>query len=264
MFHWCTISLVVAGLLWYLLRRVVRQVTSNEEYILYIDEFAGNLFTGAFVMELGVIASANGFYSVPHFAATFVMLYIRNVYFTYESVCGFVDTYYNNGRKLTLSLYFIGITIFFQIAGMVLGQYLAKFFWAFEAFDSVTHTHELHMACRTAMSLSHPVPFVAFVELLGTLTMCLGAYFVPSKFAPFVVTTVAMINFYFFAHISGSFYNQSLATAFTFHCEGQRSDLEFFIIYWLAPTLGQIVAWETLITGKNLLQGGKEKSEKVE
>merc|ERR1719204_2231822 len=94
---------------------------------------------------------------------------------------------------------------------------------------------------------------VAFAEFLGMFTMCVSAYMVPEEqkyLVPLVVTTVAYINFFFFTHVSGSFYNQALATAFTFWCKGHRSDVEFFVVYWLAPTVGSFAAWECLLVGK--------------
>jgi len=213
-------------------------------------------------MELGIVASDHGFYSIVHFAGGFIMLFIRNNYFTYESVCAFVDHYYDNGKKCTLPILHIIFNVLSQIGGMVLGQCLARYFWSFDAFDSHSHTQALDIACRTAISVDHSFAWHAFAEFLGPFTMCLAAYFVKSELVPFVVTTVAFINFYFFAHISGSFYNQSMATAFTFHCEGYESDLEFFLVYWVAPTVGQIAAWELLANGKRLIAG--EKAEKVE
>merc|ERR1712168_550793 len=191
------------------------------------------------------------------------MLFIRNRYFTYESVCAFVDHYYSNGRKCDLPIIHIAFNVVSQITGMVLGQSLARYFWSFDAFDSHSHTQALDIACRTAISGDHSFALVAFAEFLGPLTMCIAAYFVASEFVPLTVTAVAFVNVYFFAHVSGSFYNQSMATAFTFHCEGYESDLEFFLIYWVAPTLGQIVAWELLTNGRKLL-GGEEKVEKAE
>ena len=259
MIHWCIVSLAVAAFVWYILRCIIRKVTSNDDLVLYIDEFSGNIFSGVFIMELGVIAAAYGNYSVTHVACGFIMLFIRNIYFTYESVCVFVDVYYVNGKKFTLSIFHYAANIFCQISGMVLGQYLARFFWAFEDH---AHTEAMKIACETAISASHSCHYIAFAEFLGPFTMCLAAYFVPSRLVPFTVTTVAFINFYFFTHISGSFYNQSMSTAFTFQCKGHRSDLEFFGVYWVAPTMGSVVAWELLLAGERLLKGGK--TEKVE
>ena len=250
MFHWCSISLIVAGILWYILRKVIRVLTSNEDLLLYMDEFSGNIFSGVFIMELGVIATHHGTYSAPHLVLGFIMLYIRNIYFNYESVSSFVDSYYSNGRKITFTFVQFAVTVLLQIAGFVIGQYLARFFWA---FGDHTHTGALGYACETAISSDHNSVSVGFAEFLGVFTMCLSAYLVPEgkrNLVPLVVTTVAYINFFFFTHISGSFYNQAMSTAFTFQCKGHRSDMEFFIVYWLCPTLGSFAAWELLLAGK--------------
>ena len=117
--------------------------------------------------------------------------------------------------------------------------------------------------CESAISSAHGWHSVAFAEFLGVFTMCVGAYMVPSDkrhLVPLVVTSIAYINFFFFSHMSGSFYNQALSTAFTFQCKGHRSDVEFFIVYWLAPTLGSVAGWELIAT----LNKNKEKDEKVE
>ena len=261
MFHWCSLSLIVAAILWYVLRKAIRIVTSNDDLILYVDEFSGNIFSGVFIMELGVIVTHHGTYSVPHFALGFIMLYIRNIYFSFESVSSFVDSYYSNGRKITFTFVHFAVNVLLQIAGLVIGQYLARFFWAFEDH---THTDALSYACETAISSDHGSMSVAFAEFLGVFTMCVAAYFVPENkrnLVPLVVTTVAYINFFFFTHVSGSFYNQAMSTAFTFQCKGHRGDLEFFFVYWVSPTVGSFAAWETLslLTGKS-----EEKVEKTE
>jgi len=235
-------------------------LTTNDDLILYADEFSGNIFSGVFIMELGVIATHHGTYSIAHFFLGFVMLYIRNVYFNYESVSSFVDSYYSNGRKITFTFAQIAVnTIFCQIGGFVIGQYLARFFWAFEDH---THADALNYACESAISADHGCLSVAFAEFLGVFTMCVSAYLVPEgkrHLVPLVVTTVAYVNFYLFTHISGSFYNQALSTAFTFQCKGHRSDVEFFLVYWLAPTLGSFAAWEMVLFGKT-----EEKEEKTD
>merc|ERR1712168_234058 len=211
-------------------------------------------------MELGVIATHHGTYSLAHIALGFLMLYIRNVYFNYESVCSFVDSYYSNGRQITFTFVQFAVNVLLQIAGFVIGQYLARFFWAFEDH---THTGALSYACETAISSDHHWISVAFAEFLGVFTICVSAYLVPEdkrSMVPLVVTTVAYINFFFFAHISGSFYNQALSTAFTFQCKGHRSDVEFFLVYWLSPTVASFAAWETMLR----VAGKGEKVEKTE
>ena len=164
MFHWCSISVIIAGFIWWMLRKAIRVITSNDDVILYVDEFSGNLFSGVFIMEIGLIASHYGTYSIPAVALGFTMLYIRICYFKWENVSSFVDSYYSNGRKRIFTFFEFASFVSLQIAAFLCGQYMARLFWAFE---DQTHTDALSAVCETAISSQHWWLTVAFAEFLG-------------------------------------------------------------------------------------------------
>ena len=96
--HWCLLSIVGVGLVGVLVRYLIRKTTSNGTVIAHVDEFIGNLGSGVFAMELGVIGRLHGKYSYPLLFAGYTHLLLKFLYFNrlggYGSPLAFIASYY--------------------------------------------------------------------------------------------------------------------------------------------------------------------------
>jgi len=261
--HWCILSLVAVTVVAIIIRWLARKITSNNNFIIHTDEFVGNLCAAVFMMELGVIASMYGEYSFVLALGSFIHLYLKIMYFSsnkpFANPLAFVELYYENGRQRTFSFFFAVSIILTQLAGLYSGQEFAKVIWAFEDH---THVEVMQIPCKTSLSIEYTLVYAAFLEGVGVMIGGCMDFVTPYKLQPaegaFVVTTL----FFLFGHVNGMYMNPSLATAFSFRCEGHQSDWEHLVVYWLVPCIGMILARELCWFGKKIMH--KETAKKVE
>jgi len=243
--HWCILSLVVVTIVAVVVRWLARKVTSNKTVITHVDEFVGNVGTAVFMMELGVVASMYGTYSTISFIGNFIHLYLKIVYFSslglYANPFAFIESFYNNNRHVTFSLAFAFTIIVTQIAGLIVGQELSKWVWMLE--DEV-HVEAMREVCRTSLSPEYTVLYAAMLEGVGTLIGGILDHVTPPKYqaaeGAFIVTSL----FFMFGHVNGMYMNPSLATGFSFRCEGHSGDWDHLLVYWLVPGLFMVLARE--------------------
>merc|ERR1719495_2590176 len=57
---------------------------------------------------------------------------------------------------------------------------------------------------------------------------------------------LTMTLYFFLTHITGSFFNPIIATAFSFRCAGHTSDWEHLAVYWIAPAVAMVIALEVI------------------
>ena len=50
--------------------------------------------------------------------------------------------------------------------------------------------------------------------------------------------------FFIFGHVNGMYMNPSLATGFSFRCEGHSGDVDHLLVYWLVPAVGMVLGRE--------------------
>jgi len=261
--HWCVVSLAAVAVVALVIRSLTRKLTSNNTVITHVDEFIGNVMTAVFMMELGVIGSMYGTYSFVSFVGNFIHLYLKIVYFMslnlYANPFAFIESYYNNGRRRTFSLLFAISIIATQIIGLIVGQEFAKLVWTLEDDHHVDATKEI---CQTSLSPEYTIMYAALLEGIGTMIGGILDHVTPLKFAAaegaFVVTSL----FFMFGHVNGMYMNPSLATGFSFRCEGHSGDLDHLLVYWLVPGLFMIAARELCWFGKKMLEGREKKDEK--
>lgn len=241
--HWCFVSLVIVFIFALLLRLIASKLFSNRTVLFHIDEFIGNLCSGVFIMELGVIGSTYGKYSAALLLAGFIHLFFKFFYFNsvqgYMSPLTFISQYYRDGRRIKFSLFFVATIVITQFVALFCAQKLAKFIWSFE---DESHVDALQWTCTTA--LSYPWKTAALYEAFGVLIGTSVDLITPKSMKETIGALVTMMLYFFFTHISGSFLNPVIATMFSFRCDGHESDWEHLIVYWIAPVVGLTLAWE--------------------
>lgn len=244
--HWCLLSIVGVTIVGAIVRYLCRKVTSNSTVIAHVDEFIGNLFSGVFVMELGVISKLHGRYSVPLLIAGYVHLFFKFLYFGrlgggFMNPLSFIASYYRDGRRIRFSMFFAASIVVTQFVALIASQKLALMIWAFE---DESHVDAMQVACTTSMSLTHPWYHVAMYEAFGVVVGSIIDLSTPDKLKEITGAFVTMSLYVGLTHISGSFFNPIIATAFSFRCAGHTSDWEHLAVYWIAPALGMMLAWE--------------------
>jgi len=262
--HWCIVSIVGVAILGLVARSLARKITSNRNVLAHVDEFIGKLGSGVFVMELKVIGRLHGRYCLPLLIAGYIHLFIKFFYFNkvggFMSPLSFIASYYRNGKQMRFSLFFAASIIITQFAGLVAGQHLARWVWAFE--DEV-HVSAMQIGCATAMSSVYPWYYVALCEAFGVLVGVFVSAFLPAALKPAGMAFLTMTMYFFLTHVSGTFFNPIIATAFTFRCAGHTSDWEHIAVYWIAPACSMILGLEILgsITGKTTKKKAPVKTE---
>jgi len=253
--HWCLVSIVGVAILGVVVRNLVRKLTTNKNVIAHVDEFIGNLGSGVFVMELKVIGRLHGRYCLSLLIAGYIHLFIKFFYFNrvggFMSPLSFIASYYRNGKQIRFSLFFAATIIITQFVGLVSGQHLARWIWAFE--DHVHVNAAAQIGCASAMSSSYAWYYVALCEAFGVLIAVFVSAFTPAALKEGCMAFLTMTMYFFLTHVSGSFFNPIIATAFTFRCAGHTSDWEHIAVYWIAPACSMILGLEILgsITGKS-------------
>merc|ERR1712176_365131 len=124
--HWCVLSLGVVAFGAFVLRWLVRKITPNETVIAHADEFVGQMCSGVFIMELGVIASMYGNYSAALLLVGFIHVFLKFTYFKHSRglvrPLTFIVLYYQEGRIKRFSLFFAASMIVTQIVALICGQ----------------------------------------------------------------------------------------------------------------------------------------------
>lgn len=243
--HWCVVSIGAVAVVGLLLRFIVRKITTSLSIITHVDEYVGNLCSGVFIMELGVISTMYGKYTVIPLLAGFIHLFFKFSYFgynrLYSSPLTFVCDYYEHARTRRFSFLNVLTIVLTTAAGLYSGQAFAMKIWAYEDHS---HVDAMYAACTTAVSLSHPWTYVFLAEAGGVFVgTCMG-FLWPVKFKAACGALLTMVLYFLFTHISGMYMNPVIATMFNFRCTGQRSDAEHLLIYWVAPFIGCVAACE--------------------
>ena len=164
--------------------------------------------------------------------------------------------YYSNKRQRSFSVaQVIGILIT-QIVAMIAGQQFAKFMWQFE--DHV-HVARLQDVCMTTLSPSFSWQYAAVFEGLGVFLCVVIDFFTPYKAKPVVRSIATLTLLWNFGYVSGLWMNPMLATMFTFRCKGHQSDWQHFLVYWVGPAVGFLLAWEFKLVLDKIVSGSDRK-----
>jgi len=255
--YWCLLTIVGVTIIGAVICQSVRKITNNGHIVAHVDTFIGNLWSGVYAMELGIIARSQGKYSISLLVAGFLHLFFKFWYFNrfggFQNPLSFIASYYDNGRRIRFSLFFAASIIVTQFAALYYGQLLARAIWAFE--DQI-HVDGVNVACTSAMSSSYSLLHIALLEGLGTLLGVFVNALTPPPLKEASGAFLTMTLYFFFTHISGSFFNPIIATAFSFRCAGHTSDWEHVAVYWVAPALAMVIALE-IISGVDRVMKGK-------
>ncbi|XP_066919400.1 uncharacterized protein [Clytia hemisphaerica] len=259
---WClgTIfsSMALTAILRSIFNRFFRSTTARTLY----DEFAGNFVCAVALMELLVLTFAKH-NTYIFFASTYLVLFVRNVYFTYlqlyESPLIFVDLYYGRGRRNHFTSLQIFNIIVVQSVACIVGQLYIKYAWPL--LDPV-HQAASKENCLTTMSHHHSWYECFALEMLGTFGCTAFDFLMPVSAKPFTRPLLLCFALNYFGHVTGAWMNPMLATSFTFRCHGHDSDFMHFVVFWAAPFVGFALAWELNLFVKNLLTPSADSLEK--
>ena len=258
--HWCVVSIAAVAVVAVIIRFLVRRITNNNVIITYVDEFVGNLCSGVFGMELGVIATMYGPYSINLLVAIFIFMFLKISYFMendlYATPLDFIRRYYQSGKTMTFSMFFMITIIMTSMAGLYCGQKFVTLIWVFE---DRPHIDALQVVCTTAMS--YPWAYAALAEGSGVFVSVLVGFILPQRLMAAGLSLMIVTFIYFFSHVSGMFMNPIIATSLTFRCKGHQSDWQHFLVYWVTPYIATAVGWEVWLAGNRLIKtkvhGGK-------
>merc|ERR1712126_469325 len=112
--------------------------------------------------------------------------------------------YYQNGRRVTFSLFFAASIILTQLVGLYVGQEFAKFVWAVEDH---AHVEAMQLVCKTSLSLEYTWQYAAFLEGVGVMICVCMDFVTPYKFQPAEGAIVVTSLFFLFGHVNGMYMN---------------------------------------------------------
>ena len=249
---WCLFTVSSAACLSYILRGIVYRITESTTTQLLFDEFTGNFVCAVALLEIFIITFAEHSLYL-FFAATYIVLFIRNVYFVYhelyETPLIFIDLYYGRGRVNSFSALHIITVVLVQSLACVCGQIFVRYAWP--------HLDAVHQAanqekCLTTMSHAHNWYECFALEMLGTFACTVFDFQMPNGVKPLTRPLLLCLALHYFGHVTGAWMNPMLASAFTFRCHGHDSDIMHFIVFWIAPVAGFALAWEVHLFFKGL------------
>jgi len=252
---WWLVSILLASAIGLIVRLVSRKIVPDENILVYIDEFIGQAWSSVFIMELGVVGAEFGAPSLMLGSLVFIHFFIRNMYFAYannlyDNPVAFVNGYYAAGRKVTISIFTVVGILGTQIAALIAGQFFAKFVWQ---FTDDAHVDAIGAECQSALSTSYSWQHAAFLEAFGVFVLVLvGLLTAQTQVQVLTVSATATAVVTLLSYASGQFMNGSIATAFSYRCQGHPDEWKFLVVYWLAPMVGIAAAWETWLGADRL------------
>lgn len=261
---WWLVSIILALAIGAIVRIVSRKITSDEKVLVFIDEFIGQSASSVFIMELGIIGKEYGAPSIVLGAMVFIHFLARNMYFAYsnglyDNPVAFVGAYYSDGRKVTASPFTIAGVLATQVFALIAGQHFAKFVWQ---FGDQLHLDAISGECQSALSAEHSLQHAVFLEAFGVFVLVtVGLLTSQTKVQVLALSATATALVTLLSHASGLFMNASIATAFSYRCNGHPDEWKFLVVYWLAPMIGIAAAWEMWLgidRAKGLIKGKQE------
>jgi len=263
--YWCAVSIIGVVIVGWVLRQISRKITTDPTTLAHVDEFIVNFASGIFISELRIIRTLHGKFSIPLLVAGYIHLFFKFSYLNKVGASGsplsFIASYYRNGRKIRFSLFYASSIIITQFVALYSAQKVALLVWA---FADQSHVDAIQVGCNTAISTSYPLYYIALYEALGVAFGTGVSFLTPPALKAASGALVTMVLYFFFVHISGSFLNPILATALSFRCKGHTGDMEHLLVYWLAPAVGMVVAFEIWLRAGSLVQGKKKVAAKEE
>lgn len=258
------VAIAASTLIAAIVRFASRKIISDEKRLVFIDEFVGQAWSSVFIMELGMIGKEFGAPSIVLGLLVFVHFVLRNMYMSYandlyDNPVAFLGAYYAEGRKVSASPFKIMGVYATQILALLAGQSFAKFVWQ---FGDKAHIDAITAECSTALSSAHSWQHAAFLEGFGVFILVLVGLVTSQTNAQVIAlsaTATALVTV--FGYASGLFMNASIATAFSYRCNGHPDEWKFFMVYWIAPYLGMSAAQELWLGAdklKGMVQGKKD------
>ena len=241
---WCGISIFSSILLTFILRFILSKFTQSQHILTLYDEFAGNLVSAVTVMELSILTYAkhNPIFCI---VSLYIFIFIKVLYFSslelYASPLSFVDLYYAKNRKHPFTVFECFAIIVTQSLGTLIGIGFARQLWVHE--DAV-HINASEEACLSTLSEAHLWYECFAAEMFGTFICAFVDFNMKVSLKPLTRPLMILFVILGLGHISGTWMNPMLATVFTFRCSGHTSDLLHIVVYWIAPFVGLLLAWE--------------------
>jgi len=258
---WCGVTIFSSVILSIILRVIVYRLAKSQHTQALYDELAGNFVAAVTVMELSVLSYVRHD-ALFYFSCVYGYVFLKVLYFSslelYATPLSFVDLYYAKNRKHPFTFLECVLILVTQSVGTLVGIYYAKYVWIFE--DAV-HINAAEETCLSNLSEIHEWYECFGVEMFGTFLCAFVDFNMFDSLKPVTRPLMILIVILSFGHITGTWMNPMLATVFTFRCEGHSSDLLHVAIYWIAPLVGLLLAWEIQLFFKGLFTK-KETSKK--
>lgn len=241
---WCCFSVVASLTISFVCRILVCKISQDRHVRVHFDEFALNFVCSVVVMEMFIVSYVQHSL-VFYFTVLYVFLFFKNlfceIFQLYANPLSFMNLFYSKNRSREFSFFEVASIIITQIVATVLGQIFVKNLWLLE--DAV-HINAFDEVCSSNLSHAHIWYECFVVEAFGVFVCAVIDFAMPEKLKWYSRPLVTITVIYKLGHITGTWMNPALASAFTFRCEGHKSDWEHVLVYWIGPIVGLFLAWE--------------------
>ena len=258
---WCCVTIFSSILVTFFLRSLVNKFARSQHVLTLYDELAGNLVAAVAAMELSVLTYAKHD-DIFFYSCFYIFVFMKFLYFStfelYGSPLLFVDLYYAKDRKHPFTVLECFLIVFTQALGSWLGIVYAKQLWM---YGDVVHSNVAEEVCLSQISQTHLWYECFATEMFGTFICAFVDFNMKDSLKLFTRPLMVLFVVLRLGHVTGTWMNPMLATVFTFRCEGHTSDLLHFGVYWIAPLVGLLSAWELHLILKNFFSSNSNEKD---
>ena len=243
---WSLTAIAFVFVLGEIIRIVLRKILTARQ-LHYARELISSFELSAVLFEIVVLGKFYNFW--VGVCCSFLLLTLKNMMFILDGAlanpCGLLEDIYHKPKKVTvLSL---ASKVVLQVAGAMVAYPFVRKLW--QSTSSELHSIHLQNGIYSTLEISIAAGFSieALATFLTTMSDLLSRGHAIVRYNPIIRSSFCVFLCNTLTRTTGLWMNPALATAHTFFAAHQYGSIELsehFIVYWLGPIVGTVLAYE--------------------